>query len=436
MGYGKNGRAGSAFQWWILLLSAFVAIGSFIAWAVFAFRARDATQAALDAAGIRFDLWWAQAGILLATAVCFPLFALLAIGVSLWRAHMARQLNIHAPTTRWARRSKAWQAANVASSCLLYGMAALMVVSVAAHAVWAVSAVAAHYSSYYAIKYVDPVWSSVSNVVEASEALVDNFLGLASQLPVVGGRRLAEYDPVNARHVITRQLTQADVDAMPAATREAGLAAGRSLQQLPDLVNGLGGILNNAATALNSATANVVPNQVGAGLGRLSELPFLPQLLPNGTSNPLFSTLSSVTQSVEAQLLNRTGCPAWCVDMRDQAWLQDGCLCNLDRVKAAYPHLGPIYRNAVPALGLVFTMLAAATWLLLHAASQWARTRSEAKLLQRLPNAAQLAAAQHHQQQVAGGGHGAAGGDGGAKGLPVTQMDAARGGYAAPLSAV
>jgi hypothetical protein len=44
---------------------------------------------------------------------------------------MARQLNIHAPTKRWVGRSKAWQAANVASSCLLYGMAALMVVSVA-----------------------------------------------------------------------------------------------------------------------------------------------------------------------------------------------------------------------------------------------------------------------------------------------------------------
>jgi hypothetical protein len=48
---------------------------------VFAFRARDATQAALDAAGIQLDWWRAQAGILLATAVCFPLFTLLAVGV-------------------------------------------------------------------------------------------------------------------------------------------------------------------------------------------------------------------------------------------------------------------------------------------------------------------------------------------------------------------
>jgi hypothetical protein len=89
-------------------------------------------------------------------------------------------------------------------------------------------------------------------------------------------------------------------------------------------------------------------------------------------------------------------------------------------LQAAYPHLGSIYRNAVPAMGMVFTMLAAATWLLLHAASQWARTRSEAKLLQRLPNAAQLAAAQHNSNQQGASGNGLG------KGLPVTQMDAAK----------
>jgi hypothetical protein len=48
---------------------------------VLAFRARDATQAALDAAGLQLDWWGAQAGILLATAVCFPLFTLLAVAV-------------------------------------------------------------------------------------------------------------------------------------------------------------------------------------------------------------------------------------------------------------------------------------------------------------------------------------------------------------------
>jgi hypothetical protein len=223
--------------------------------------------------------------------------------------------------------------------------------------VWAFSAVAAHYGSYYAIKYVDPVWSGVGSVVNASEVLVDNFLGLASQLPVIGGRRLVEFDPVNARHVITRHLTQADVDAMPAATRDAALAAGRALQQLPDIVNGIGGLLNSAASAIGSA--NVVPSQVGAELARLSDLPFLPQLLPNGTSNPLFSTLSSVTEAVEAQLRGRDGCPAWCVDMRDQAWLKDGCMCNLDRVK-----VGVCLWGGGPAAGGFFVgFVLGAEWL-------------------------------------------------------------------------
>jgi hypothetical protein len=54
---------------------------------------------------------------------------------SLWRAHLARQLNIHAPSSRWLRRSKAWQGATVASSCLLYGMAGLLVASVAGEGV-------------------------------------------------------------------------------------------------------------------------------------------------------------------------------------------------------------------------------------------------------------------------------------------------------------
>lgn len=77
-------------------------------------------------------------------------------------------------------------------------------------------------------------------------------------------------------------------------------------------------------------------------------------------------------------------------------------------MQAAYPYLGPIYSNTVPAIAMVFVMMVAATWLLLHAASQWARTRSEVKLLQRLPNAAQLAARlqQHQQQQHATNGSG------------------------------
>lgn len=200
----------------------------------------------------------------------------------------------------------------------------------------------------------------------------------------------------------TRLFTQADIDSMPQHMIDAGLAAARSLQQLPDLVNGLGGLLNTAASAMNSG-AGSISSATPALSQAMSDLG-IPQLLPNGASNPLFQTLSGVASAVEQQVLNRTGCPTWCVDLRDQSWIQDGCICNLDRVKAAYNYFGPIYANAVPAIGLAFTMMVASTWLLLHAASQWARTRSEVKLLQRLPNAAQLAAQMQHQQ-VQGAGH-------------------------------
>jgi len=40
-----------------------------------------------------------------------------------------------------------------------------------------------------------------------------------------------------------------------------------------------------------------------------------------------------ITDAVQAQLLNSTGCPIYCIDLRNQSWIQDGCMCNLDRVK-------------------------------------------------------------------------------------------------------
>jgi len=101
MGYGKKGRAGSAFQWWILVLSALTAIGSFIAWCVLVMGARDATQAALNALKVNFAWWGMLRTILMATAVAFPILTLAAVGVSLWRALLAARLNIHAPDAKW-----------------------------------------------------------------------------------------------------------------------------------------------------------------------------------------------------------------------------------------------------------------------------------------------------------------------------------------------
>lgn len=118
---------------------------------------------------------------------------------------------------------------------------------------------------------------------------------------------------------------------MPQHVVEAGVAAARSLQQLPDLVNGLGTLLNGAAAAMTGSAGAV--NSISAISSQALKDLGVPQLLPDGSSNPLFQTLSSVTNAVQQQVLNRTGCPTWCVDLRDQRWIQDGCICNLDRVK-------------------------------------------------------------------------------------------------------
>jgi hypothetical protein len=61
-------------------------------------------------------------------------------------------------------------------------------------------------------------------------------------------------------------------------------------------------------------------------------------------------------------------------------------------------HIFPQVLSSAIAL---FAMMVAASWLLLHAASQWGRTRAEAKLLERIPHAAKHALG---MQQAAGAG--------------------------------
>eukprot|EP00775_Hariotina_reticulata_P001789 gene1789-2123_t len=376
MGYGKNGRAGSAYQWWIMVVAALLAIASFIAWCIFIFRARDSTQGAVDALKLQLGWWEALRSILLATAICYPIFAVLAITISLWRALLARRLNIHAPDSRWMRSCKAWQVANVISSVLLYGMFLLMVVSVAAHAVWAYTARMGHLGSFYAIKYVDPVWSGVGNVINQTTGLVDSFVGLAGTVTGANGRRLTQFDPVKG--VMLTELTAADLAVLPPHVIEAGVAASRSLQQAQGVMDVIQNVVTGAANVLGNA-ANAVANG-----------PNLANILPGGNDNPLLGTLQRVTQAVQQQVLNKDGCPMYCVDLSDQPWIRDGCICNLDRVKAAYPYLQQVFRDVGPALVCVFLMMVSASWLLLHSASQWSRTRCEAKLLSRLPNAAAL----------------------------------------------
>lgn len=105
---------------------------------------------------------------------------------------------------------------------------------------WAYTARAGQYGSFYALKYVDPVWSSVGNVVNQTTGLVDAFAGLAAGQeagsPAPGGRRLTGLDPASGRPVFVRPLEEGDLAGLAPHVLEAGLAAGRSLQQAADLM--------------------------------------------------------------------------------------------------------------------------------------------------------------------------------------------------------
>jgi hypothetical protein len=105
--------------------------------------------------------------------------------------------------------------------------------------------------------------------------------------------------------------------------------------------------------------------------------------------------------------------------------IQDGCLCNLDRVRAALPFFKRTYPKLIPAIAGEALMFAAATWLLLHAASMWGRTRTEGKLLRQ---------AHGHTQGAAAAAAAAA------DGVPVSQHvvvePAAAGGVHAPVVGV
>lgn len=79
--------------------------------------------------------------------------------------------------------------------------------------------------------------------------------------------------------------------------------------------------------------ANGAASALGGVRSAVASGPNLANLLPGGASNPLLGLLQGVTSSVTGQLLNRNGCALYCVDLRDQAWISDGCICNLDRVK-------------------------------------------------------------------------------------------------------
>lgn len=70
-----------------------------------------------------------------------------------------------------------------------------------------------------------------------------------------------------------------------------------------------------------------------------------------------------------------------------------GCLCNLDRAQASIPYLRKAWQSVIPAVIALVFMYIGASWLLMHGAAQWARTRNEAKLMARIPGASVAQAA-------------------------------------------
>jgi hypothetical protein len=62
----------------LLLLLLLLAVSGCVR-CIFIFRARDSTQGAVDALTLQLAWWGAMRSILLATAICYPIFALLAI---------------------------------------------------------------------------------------------------------------------------------------------------------------------------------------------------------------------------------------------------------------------------------------------------------------------------------------------------------------------
>jgi hypothetical protein len=168
-------------------------------------------------------------------------------------------------------------------------------------------------------------------------------------------------------------------------------------------------------------------------------------LLPAGADNPLLNALDGVVDTVRDRLLNATGCPIYCVDLRSFTpqfnpltngvpagpivVLGEGCVCDLARVKAAAPFL-PVVGPRVDASGGLLTGMAVALGaLMMHAAAQWGRMRTEAALV------GSAAAGGAELEGAGGGGGGAGGGGGGGKGAcavasPLLSLASPKGGGA------
>ncbi len=55
----------------------------------------------------------------------------------------------------------------------------------------------------------------------------------------------------------------------------------------------------------------------------------LPQILPNGSSNPLFNAIDNVVAAVNGQTANGTGCPIYCFNVANSDWIVGNpCICK------------------------------------------------------------------------------------------------------------
>jgi hypothetical protein len=97
-------------------------------------------------------------------------------------------------------------------------------------------------------------------------------------------------------------------------------------------------------------------------------------------------------------------------------------------VRAALPFFKRTYPKLIPAIAGEALMFAAATWLLLHAASMWGRTRTEGKLLRQAHG--------HSQGAAAAAAAAAAGGQAPVSHHVVVEPAAGSNGVHAPVAAV
>lgn len=424
LGYGRNFTA--TYQWWILVVSLLLAIGSYILWGVYLFNADREMNTAVATLKIKSGWWQVGRNLMVMTAVLYPILVLAAAGVSIWRGVLARKLggvpstnagNGGVPTTtknaalrRWKRNARVWQGATAVSNGLLWFMLLFLTVSIAGLAAWAYTSYTIAGAGQLATDMARPTWAALANIMEQAQGLTDNFVNILGGLPAIGRRRvLAEVDRIVAlptgtptkRSGVTPGVSDDGQQQVFDAAVAAGVAARRALQQLPPALSAFNGIATGIGNALgmgNRAASGLggVVNNVSAAVNASGLNNILPPLLPGGQANPIYQAASGLQKSLNQNIFNVTGCPLACIDLRALPYVEDGCICVKDfdaRVGGALPHLHKTYPLLIPALIGELLMWIAASWLLLHAAAQWGRTRTEGCLLKQNHAHSQEAAA-------------------------------------------